>query len=238
MSSSLTPTGSTPSNTPPSSATSHPQTKHRKKPGVDLKPDVSSLRVFGARAFVHIPDKHRNKLGTKSLVCTFPGYAPNRKAYRLVHRATGRFLVSRDVIFDEGGPIAHYERVVFEHDSADVPGSNPLPSQSLTPPSNAQAPTLTITVPTPVQAMPPRPTIEDTPHLAHDATSHPPHATTTRATLQAHTGCESNPLRPPPPSTLSTTTRCVHSSSSLNVPWEAWGPHGTHFLRTAEVSFG
>jgi hypothetical protein len=117
------------------------------------KPDVSSLRVFGARAFVHIPDKHHDKLGAKSLVCTFLGYAPNRKAYRLVHRATGRFLVLRDVIFDEGGQIARYERVVFEHDSADVPGSNPLPSLSPHPPPLA--------APIPTPAPPPRPTVED-----------------------------------------------------------------------------
>jgi hypothetical protein len=67
------------------------------------KPDVSSLHVFGSRAFVHIPDKHRTKLGAKSLVCTLLGYAPQWKAYRLVHRPTKCFLESRDVIFDEGG---------------------------------------------------------------------------------------------------------------------------------------
>jgi hypothetical protein len=50
------------------------------------KPDVSRLRVFGSRAFVHIPDAQRSKLAAKSLVCTFLGHARNRKAYRLVHR--------------------------------------------------------------------------------------------------------------------------------------------------------
>jgi len=42
---------------------------------IGSKPDVSSLRVFSACVFVHIPDKHRDKLGAKSLVCTFLGYA-------------------------------------------------------------------------------------------------------------------------------------------------------------------
>ena len=35
------------------------------------KPDVSRLRVFGAQAFVHVPDKQRTKLGARSLTCTF-----------------------------------------------------------------------------------------------------------------------------------------------------------------------
>ena len=52
------------------------------------KLDVSRLHVFGSRAFVHIPDMHRDKLAAKLLVCTFLGHAQNRKAYRLVHRPT------------------------------------------------------------------------------------------------------------------------------------------------------
>ena len=35
------------------------------------KPDVSRLRIFGSRAFVHIPNMHCDKLAAKSLVCTF-----------------------------------------------------------------------------------------------------------------------------------------------------------------------
>jgi hypothetical protein len=73
------------------------------------KPDVSRLRVFGSRAFVHIPDKLRSKLGAKSLICTFLGFANQRKAYRLVHCKTGRFLESRDIVFDEGGPEQRYK---------------------------------------------------------------------------------------------------------------------------------
>jgi transposase InsO family protein len=33
------------------------------------KPDVSRLRVFGCRAFVHIPDRLRDKFAAKSLIC-------------------------------------------------------------------------------------------------------------------------------------------------------------------------
>jgi transposase InsO family protein len=83
------------------------------------KPDVSCLRVFGAQAFVHVPDKQRSKLAAKSLTCTFIGYAQNWRAYRLVHRPTKRFLESRDVIFDEGGTEKRFERVILEPATAE-----------------------------------------------------------------------------------------------------------------------
>jgi hypothetical protein len=67
------------------------------------KTNISNLRTFGSRAFVHIPDSHHDKLSSRSLVCTFLGLARQRKAYRLVHRQTRRFIESRDVIFDRGG---------------------------------------------------------------------------------------------------------------------------------------
>jgi hypothetical protein len=41
------------------------------------KPDVSHLRVFGSKAFVHVPDSQQSKLGAKSLTCTFLGQATN-----------------------------------------------------------------------------------------------------------------------------------------------------------------
>jgi hypothetical protein len=80
------------------------------------KPDVSRLRIFGSRVFVHIPDVQRGKLTAKSLVCTFLGHAQNCKAYRLVHRPTRHFLESCNIIFDEGGatPQTSFERVVIE----------------------------------------------------------------------------------------------------------------------------
>jgi len=71
------------------------------------KPDVSHLRVFGCKAFVHIPDKMHSKLSAKSLVCMFIRYAWQHKAYHLMHCPSGRFLKSRDVIFNKGGPTRH-----------------------------------------------------------------------------------------------------------------------------------
>ena len=41
------------------------------------KPNVALVRVFGSKAYVHIPEKHRQKLDVKSLKCTFLGCAQN-----------------------------------------------------------------------------------------------------------------------------------------------------------------
>src|SRR5882762_8718324 len=80
------------------------------------KPNVSLTRVFGCKAFVHIPDKYRRKLDPKSLVCSFIGYARNRRAYHLVHRRSGRIIESQDMNFNEGGDTKHYEWISFDHD--------------------------------------------------------------------------------------------------------------------------
>ncbi|THH12525.1 hypothetical protein EW146_g7606 [Bondarzewia mesenterica] len=66
------------------------------------KPSVAHLRIFGCDAHVLVPKAQRRKLDAKSLKCTLIGYIPNRKAYRLVHRPSGRIIESRNVVFDEG----------------------------------------------------------------------------------------------------------------------------------------
>src|SRR5258708_35628970 len=49
------------------------------------KPDVSHLRVFGYRVFVHLPDKVQSKLVATSLIYTFLGNAHQRSGYKVVH---------------------------------------------------------------------------------------------------------------------------------------------------------
>src|SRR6266850_5999257 len=121
------------------------------------KPDISHLQVFGACAFVYIPDKLHSKLGSKSLICTFLRFAIQHKAYCLIHCPTGHLLESRNIIFNKGGPKSHYERTVIEHDDAQegdtttttpnftMPPSSsststpaPTPSVQPTPPANSQ----------------------------------------------------------------------------------------------------
>ncbi len=64
------------------------------------KPDVSHLRVFGCKAFAHVPE--RTKLVSKSMPCVFLGYCEGTKAYRLKCVETKRIIKSRDVAFIEG----------------------------------------------------------------------------------------------------------------------------------------
>ena len=65
------------------------------------KPKVSHLRVFGCKAFAHIPKDERRKLDAKSIKCIFIGYCDNQKAYKLFDPSTHRLLASRDVVFHE-----------------------------------------------------------------------------------------------------------------------------------------
>ena len=102
------------------------------------KPDISCLRVFGCRAFIHIPDKLRGKLLAKSLVCTFIGYAQQCKAYHLVHQPSKRFIDSCDIIFNKGGTSMSYERVILDANDT----AAPLVTMTI-------APTLSTPIPTP-----------------------------------------------------------------------------------------
>jgi hypothetical protein len=65
------------------------------------KPGVGHTRVFGARAYIHVPKELRKKLDMVSERGTFVGYKPNAKAYRVLRERDGRILASRDVLFDE-----------------------------------------------------------------------------------------------------------------------------------------
>jgi transposase InsO family protein len=110
------------------------------------KPDVSNLRIFGAKAFVHIPESQRGKLSARSLICTFIGFARQRKAYRLVHRQRQQFIESRDVIFDEGGTTTA-ERVTFKDNDDTSPSilqvlnaPNTQPTTDARPKRNVRAP--------------------------------------------------------------------------------------------------
>ena len=46
-------------------------------------PDLSHLRVYGCKAFMHLPKENRKKLDAKSVECILVGYCDNQKAYRL-----------------------------------------------------------------------------------------------------------------------------------------------------------
>ena len=52
--------------------------------------DYSTLRVFGYKAYVHIPSNERNKLKAKSLKCIFLDLDKGVKHYRLWDPKTRR----------------------------------------------------------------------------------------------------------------------------------------------------
>jgi transposase InsO family protein len=63
--------------------------------------DISNLRTFGTRIFVHVPKNQRDKLGKKSLSCTLLGIDEYTKGYQCYCPASKRILISRDVTIDE-----------------------------------------------------------------------------------------------------------------------------------------
>lgn len=66
------------------------------------KPNVRHLRVFGCRAFAHIPRDERDKLDPKTRPCWLMGYGEASKSYKLFDQKRGGVFYSRDVRFDEG----------------------------------------------------------------------------------------------------------------------------------------
>ncbi|KAJ9520180.1 hypothetical protein QJQ45_030103 [Haematococcus lacustris] len=64
-----------------------------------VKPDLSGLRVFGCRVWLHVPDHQRSKLQAKSVEGLFLGYEPGSKAYRVL--VNGKETCSKDIVFDE-----------------------------------------------------------------------------------------------------------------------------------------
>ena len=63
------------------------------------KPDLSNLRVFGATAYIRVPDEKRQKLDPRSRRGLFLGYDERTKGWRVL--VNDKVLIGRDVIFDE-----------------------------------------------------------------------------------------------------------------------------------------
>ena len=80
------------------------------------KPKVSHFRIFGSRAWAHIPTDKRKALEPQSVECMFFGYPEGVKGYRLLDSHTGKFLVSRSVKFEEESL----------HDFSEDPAEEPL----------------------------------------------------------------------------------------------------------------
>ncbi|KAE9091335.1 hypothetical protein PF005_g18013 [Phytophthora fragariae] len=71
------------------------------------RPDLSHLRVFGSRGFVHVEKSKRSKWDPKAHHCIFLGYSDTSKAYRVWDLETERVLTSRTVLLDENPPASY-----------------------------------------------------------------------------------------------------------------------------------
>ena len=69
------------------------------------KPDLSHLRVFGCRAYMHVDKTKRSKLQPRSIPVVFVGYAAEAKAWLVYDPVSSKKThVSRDVTFHESVP--------------------------------------------------------------------------------------------------------------------------------------
>jgi transposase InsO family protein len=80
----------------------------------EKKPSVALLRIFSCKAWVHIPEHLRSKLGSKSRLCLYLGHAENKKAFVLYHPESRKMVESCNVDFDEGSGVR-------DHVSTEVP---------------------------------------------------------------------------------------------------------------------
>ena len=62
-------------------------------------PKVKHLRFFGSICYALVPTEKITKLDSQSIKCIFIGYSDQKKGYHLI--SDGKFIVSRDVIFNE-----------------------------------------------------------------------------------------------------------------------------------------
>lgn len=65
------------------------------------KPTVDDLRVFGCPAYAHVPKALRKKLDAKCIKCIYLGRGAETAAHLCYEPRTGKYIISRDVTFDE-----------------------------------------------------------------------------------------------------------------------------------------
>lgn len=68
------------------------------------------LRVFGCKAYVHIPNDERSKLDSKTRQCIFVGYGLDKFGYRFYDPVEKKLIRSRDVVFVENQTIEDIQK--------------------------------------------------------------------------------------------------------------------------------
>jgi len=77
----------------------------------DKNVSYDHLHVFGCKAFVHIPNDERSKLGGKTRQCIFIGYGEDEFGYRFYDHIKKKLVRSRDVHFMEDQTIEDIDKV-------------------------------------------------------------------------------------------------------------------------------
>lgn len=81
------------------------------------KPDYSTMRIFGCRAWVQVPRVKRSKLDPAAVCMTFVGYATQQKGYRFWNPRERKIVISRDASFlelDNGSSTNAMQPIVSE----------------------------------------------------------------------------------------------------------------------------
>ena len=85
--------------------------------------DVSydHLRVFGCKAFVHIPKDERSKIDVKAKPCIFLGYGHEEFGYGLWDPLSRKIIISKDVVFLEDQLVDDGDKVEKSSSSTKIP---------------------------------------------------------------------------------------------------------------------
>jgi adenylate kinase family enzyme len=99
--------------------------RYQMKYGMERK----HLRVFGCRAFVHVPKDERAKLDAKTKECIYLGSPRDELGFRLWDPATKKLVRSRDVVFYEDQTIHDIQSkklktIVVHNSGGDIPQMN------------------------------------------------------------------------------------------------------------------
>lgn len=78
------------------------------------KPNLSSVRIFGTKAMVHVPGQLRKKWDAKSKECILIGIDEHTKGYRLYDLDKDKVFTSRNVVFMNEG---RYRNALNDRDS-------------------------------------------------------------------------------------------------------------------------
>lgn len=83
------------------------------------KPNVNHFKVFRCKTFAHVANEQRKKLDEKSEAYIFIRYHEIIKAFRIYNPKTRKIIISRDVIFYEGGVYDHQKLYVDDGTSSE-----------------------------------------------------------------------------------------------------------------------